>query len=346
MATIAHYLPTNHRHQLGVMDVALMLEVAEQLEIDTEHLLNTLGLAEREWFSQHAQITYADKLMLFQAVNQAFDGYGLGLKCGERATLNHFGMLGFAVLSSANVEQALSIGLKYLGLNGPLFSVELSVEQGRASIVMDNVLDIGELLPFCSEFFLSALMALFAELTGSDLRDAHLTFPYVAPDYVDHYSQRFGDQLEFEQACLSLSFDASLLALPVKNQDTTQLQRYLHSCSAVCETLESPHWLPNQIKTMLYQSGGQCPNLTHIAQQYGCSESTLRRRLRAHNTSYHKLVDEARSDLAKEFLLATQLTVEEIGFRLGYSEAANFRRSFKRLTGLTPQQFRGQKRTS
>jgi len=343
MTIISHYLPTDHRHQLGTMDVALLLQVANQHGIDTTQLLTTMPYSLAELASGQVQMTYADKLVLFRAVNQVFQGQGLGLLCGAQARLSHFGILGYAVLSSATIEQALRTGLKYLNLNGPLFSVTLIEQQGRASIVMENVLDIGELLPFCSEYFLSALLALFDELTGKPLSDARLTFPYAAPYYVADYQRRFGGNLEFDHTHLSLSFDAQQLALPVKTHNVNQLKQYLHSCAAVCEALASPHRLPNQIKAMLYQSSGQFPSLSNMAAQYGCSERTLRRRLTEHNTCYQTLLSEARVVLAKEYLLGTQLTVEEIGFRLGYSDAANFRRGFKRLTGQTPQQFRGEK---
>ncbi|TMX45000.1 hypothetical protein DA100_04875 [Vibrio sp. Hep-1b-8] len=77
-----------------------------------------------------------------------------------------------------------------------------------------------------------------------------------------------------------------------------------------------------------------------LAVQFGCSERTLRRHLEQCCTSYQQLLNEVRADLAKEYLVGTRLTVEEIAFRLGYSDSANFRRAFKRWTGTTPQHFR------
>ena len=44
--------------------------------------------------------------------------------------------------------------------------------------------------------------------------------------------------------------------------------------------------------------------------------------------------------LAIEYLRKTDMTTEEIGTRLGYSDAANFRHAFTRWTRKLPSDFR------
>lgn len=340
MELIAEYRPTDHRHQLGVMDLALLLDALESFGISPKQLLLDTGLEAIDWHDEQAQITYADKLMLFRHLNQQLPNLGLGLLVGERATLSHFGVLGYAILSSRTVEEAIKTGFKYLNLNGPVFSVKVVKDHQNASIVLDNVLDIGDLLPFCCEYFFSALSSLFEELTGQKLEILALSLPYPEPSYSGSYRERFGCETEFEAESLSLRFSVQALSLPLKTHNADMLSHYLQSCESVVALLQSPYRLTNQIRASLYQSAGVFPSIEEMAEQYGCSSRTLRRQLLLHNTSYQQLVGEVRSDLAKEFLLRTELTIEEIAFRLGYSDAANFRRGFKRWTGMTPQRFR------
>ncbi len=47
-----------------------------------------------------------------------------------------------------------------------------------------------------------------------------------------------------------------------------------------------------------------------------------------------------RVELAKDLLLATHLSLQEISERLGYSSPAHFSNQFKKLTGLAPSEFR------
>jgi transcriptional regulator GlxA family with amidase domain len=43
---------------------------------------------------------------------------------------------------------------------------------------------------------------------------------------------------------------------------------------------------------------------------------------------------------ARQMLRASDVKLEEVACRLGFSDAFHFSKTFKRLTGLSPQQFR------
>ena len=60
----------------------------------------------------------------------------------------------------------------------------------------------------------------------------------------------------------------------------------------------------------------------------------------AQGTSYRELADEVRCRLAIEALRSRELTVAQVGERLGYRDTANFRRAFKRWTGRVPADYR------
>ncbi|PAU37789.1 AraC family transcriptional regulator [Vibrio coralliilyticus] len=340
MEVIAEYLPVDHRYQLGILDISLLLSVVEEYGLDADSLLNYAGLSDIDWHSQESHISYSDKLLLFHYVQKYFPNIGLGLLLGERATLSHFGILGYAVLSSRTVFEAIKAGFKYLDLNGPVFSVRVSRDDDTASIEIENDLEIGELLPFCTEYFFSSITSLFFELTGQQLVLQKLELPYPKPDYTTHYADRFRCNVIFEQPRCVLTFKANVMDLQLASHNSDLLSTYLHSCESVIAVLQSPTRLSNQIKAILYQSVGMFPSIDDIAVQHGCSVRTLRRLLTEEQTSYRELVDEVRFELSKEFLVRTHLTIEEIAFRLGYSDSANFRRSFKRWSGKAPSCFR------
>lgn len=82
------------------------------------------------------------------------------------------------------------------------------------------------------------------------------------------------------------------------------------------------------------------PSLQEVAGRLAVSERTLRRRLRAHDTSYTEILQQVRQDSAARALLCSSLTVDEIAAMLGYTETANFRHAFRRWFGYPPQTFR------
>jgi len=77
-----------------------------------------------------------------------------------------------------------------------------------------------------------------------------------------------------------------------------------------------------------------------MAARLDMSVRTIHRRLSLLGQSYQGIVDEVRQSLAKEYLQGTTISVEEIAHRVGFSETANFRRTFEKWTGFTPAQFR------
>lgn len=97
--------------------------------------------------------------------------------------------------------------------------------------------------------------------------------------------------------------------------------------------------------SMLRGGSGEAANLPAVAEQMGCSVAALRRRLRARGASFRSVKNEVLDDLAKTWLRRTQLTVEAIAERLGYSDGYAFRRAFRRRNEQSPLRYRQQYRS-
>ena len=54
-----------------------------------------------------------------------------------------------------------------------------------------------------------------------------------------------------------------------------------------------------------------------------------------------ELLREVRTQLAIAYLRNTSISLDDIAYRLGFSDAANFRHAFKRWTGNSPGTYRG-----
>lgn len=342
MEFIAQYQPSAHRYQLGTLDVALLMQTLQKKGANIEGLLSALAITNRDWASEESTLSYADKLRLFRAVCQAYPNEGIGLRVGQQSNLSQFGVLGYAIGTSPSVLEAVKTGFKYLRLNGPLFSVRLRQNKQNAIIQIENTMDIGELLPFCSEFFLSAIVAMFRQLTGQSLNPTRLRLPYSAPSYAQEYHSCFACHVEFQQPNIELQFPLEALYNPVAEYDSVTLRRSLRTCQFAIETLESPQSLMQQIKSSLYRSPAKLPSIEEIAREHGCSSRTLRRELKKQGVNFQSLRNDVIRDLATEMLLKTELTIEEIAYRLGYSDSANFRRAFKMWTQMSPSTLRDQ----
>lgn len=77
-----------------------------------------------------------------------------------------------------------------------------------------------------------------------------------------------------------------------------------------------------------------------IASELELSSRTLDRELARRGTSFRCLLDDLRRELAEEYLREGGHTLCEIACHLGYSDAANFSRAFRRWNHQSIQAFR------
>ncbi len=87
-------------------------------------------------------------------------------------------------------------------------------------------------------------------------------------------------------------------------------------------------WLPSGV-----------PSQESIAQSLHQSPRSLQRKLSAQGLTYKQLLEEIRSELARQYLKEPGRSVSEVAYLLGFTEPSNFARSFKRWTGQSPQAF-------
>ncbi|MTW19590.1 helix-turn-helix transcriptional regulator [Allochromatium palmeri] len=86
------------------------------------------------------------------------------------------------------------------------------------------------------------------------------------------------------------------------------------------------------------------PHLSLVAEIVGMSERTLQRRLAQSGSTYSDIVQEARFSIASDLIADSDLNIADIAFAAGYDNAPHFSRAFKRLTGMTPRDYRLQAR--
>lgn len=84
--------------------------------------------------------------------------------------------------------------------------------------------------------------------------------------------------------------------------------------------------------------------LADVAEIAGVSTRTLQRKLAHVGLSYSDILDTVRHEHASRLLQDTECRIIDVAFSSGYTDPAHFSRAFRRMTGVTPRQFREQSR--
>ena len=77
-----------------------------------------------------------------------------------------------------------------------------------------------------------------------------------------------------------------------------------------------------------------------IADKMHMSPRNLQLKLAAEDTTFQDTLDSTRQNLAVGYMQQSHLAITEIAFLLGFSDASNFTRAFRRWFGVSPREYR------
>lgn len=86
------------------------------------------------------------------------------------------------------------------------------------------------------------------------------------------------------------------------------------------------------------------PTVAEVAEMAGISVRSLQRKLSGAGLSYSDLLGAARFEHAARLLRDSDAKIIEIAFSSGYTDPAHFTRAFRRISGVTPREYRDQSR--
>ena len=164
------------------------------------------------------------------------------------------------------------------------------------------------------------------------------------PTLLQEYKTVFQADVQFEQPCSALLVSKRQLAFPIRQADPQLLQTLLQHATGVLAMIDQHETITRKVKNLLrLQLHDTLPRKETIAHQLHMTARTLQRRLSEEGTSFQALLNDLRRELAEYSLAHTQLSLDDIGTRLGFAESRSFHRSFKLWTGMTPGYYRGLK---
>ena len=88
---------------------------------------------------------------------------------------------------------------------------------------------------------------------------------------------------------------------------------------------------------------GRRPTIEDIADALHISSRTLQRRLQDENSSFQRVLEDARHHLARNYLVNPVLELNEAAYLLGYEDSNSFVRAFRTWEGVPPARWREQR---
>jgi AraC-like DNA-binding protein len=286
-----------------------------------------------------ARVTVMQYVDLFAALIRTMGDDGLGF-FSRRLRRGCMALIARSALDAPTLETAIRRARRTFDL----LQDDVRSHQARDGTLAGFALELTPAAPkFMHELLLRVFWRLFAWLAGGKLKLARIDFAFEPPAYREEYNVVFPTPLRFGCGTSAFWFDARQLNVPIR-QDADSLRAFLRDAPSA---IIMPRWSANtstsRVRVQLQSRQSAWPDLAETAAALGMSTATLQRRLAAEHTSFQKVKDELRRDVAVVRLNAGHATLAEIAFELGFADSAAFQRAFKSWTGSAPGSYRQQR---
>jgi len=310
------------------------------LDVDVAPVLNRLGMGVSDLEALPERLSPTVFHDLWQAVTEATNVRGFGVRIADLVQLGEFARFGDIVATSATLGDALMRGLRLFRLVSE--TVSLSAELGTRRVVLAlQVLHKTKLHPESVEFLLGTVVTFGRRITGRYAPPLEVRLAHERPRDPSLIQQFFGCPVIFAAGENAIVLDSAALLTPVVFHDPERCAALQREAEALLADLARPGAFRSDVVTAISNeiSDGD-PSIERVAARLSLHPKTLARRLRTDGITYRQLLDEVRFRLARRYLEQPELSVTEIAFRLAYSDKRAFNRAFRRWTGRAPDHYR------
>jgi AraC-like DNA-binding protein len=320
------FIPARHQPAL-VLDYARSRELDEQGEL----VLRGTGLRGWEMPAADSMLSPAQYLQLLSNVMRALDSPDTSFMLGQQMLPGHYGALSHALLQARNLRQALEILGAGQARLCPLLTPRLRHEGGMAVLYWTDSFGAPSQMPALVEMHMTAVTAMCRWLSGE-----RLPWRYCmnrgAPAHVEQHEVHLGSDLRF-----NCHLDAMLINPAWLDRPWPRGNGMVASVAAA--EAGSGALMPSLLTALydyLLDHIRLGPTLELSAADFGISPATLKRHLARHGSHFQAELDQVRAHVAIQLFQMRGYDNEAVAQYLGFHDATNFRRSFKRWTGLTP----------
>lgn len=335
---------TLHR-QVSTMSIFPLLQCAAAEGLATPVLLAGSRLAEAQLRDAEAMVPFEEELVVVRNYLAHTRQPHPGLAASAYYHYNSFGVLGAALVSHADMLAACRFLVRYVALTFTPFVVTL---QETDTQLQAGYLDRGD-LGDCRGFYLLRDLAFLRNLCREASPDhwpaliEGMDIAMPAPAQVEAVREFFQWPLRFDAEATVIHADKARLREPLRLANPVTLALMQRQCDELLARRAPASWR-ERVEGLLLAAPQADP--ATVADRLCCSERSLRRHLQQEGCTFQDVAAQLQQQRAEHFLRHSRLTVEAIAHRLGYSETAAFAHAFKRWTGRTPSQFRGQPPTA
>jgi AraC-like DNA-binding protein len=307
--------------------------------------LTESALAEREFIAAN------ELAKIFRNFDRYAPDRGWTARLGAQFNMATHGPLGFAALSAPTLGEALDVmGALQESRNTALSAQTFATDTHYVMQVADITAE-----PDFRDWLVEVVLKIVEELLSTILghrvgKNVLIHFSHPQPQGFAPLLAGFDSTVVFGAPDNSIAVPLAWRHLPSPLYDESVYRANVIKCreqiaarnQAGSIAVAVRNRLSNHFDTLLLHTGtiAAPPTLEQVAQAMHLTPRTLIRKLQREDTAYKTVLENLRRDYAQRLLQDARLKVTDVAEVLGYREAANFTRAFKRWYGVSPATWR------
>ncbi|SFG11563.1 transcriptional regulator, AraC family [Duganella sp. CF458] len=270
-------------------------------------------------------------LQLLSNILRELDSPDTSFMLGQQLLPGGDPALSAALRQAASLQHALEIVCRWPSRLLPLLRPRLHLADGQIVLYWTDSHGAPGLRAALVEMHMTALVSLVRWLGGQRL-PWRFCFNRARPRHIEQHEVHLGGELRFDCQLDAMLLDAGCFSQPWPNGNADACASAL---AAAGQAGQVPS-LTDALYDHLLADVRRSPTLESASAAFGISPATLKRHLARYGTHFVAELDQVRTHVALYLFQSRRADNEAVADYLGFHDAANFRRSFKRWTGLTP----------
>src|SRR6516162_4011532 len=328
------------QHSCAAFWVRGIAEMLKAEELDVAALFDEAGL-ETVALSDPDSRFPTEKVSLLWELAVARSGNAtIGLVKSNIVRAASFDVVAYTMMSSPHLLGILESLNRYVGIVSDAASIVISEDDEGYRMILEL---FGGGRPVPRQRFEFDLMTIFSFcrwVTNRDLRPLALELRFPPPADLRPYQDAFECPLRFNAAANALLFARADVLAPLPTAHPLLAEVHQRFATERLQRLDHLQTSTRVRAAIIRRLPAGEPRRTEVAAALEISERGLQRRLQTEGTSFQRLLDDTRRELAQQYLGQTDVSLADATYLLGFGDRSSFFRACRRWFGTSPRRYR------
>lgn len=330
--------PSLNQRIFAPFKIATVIDTVAARGIAAEAVLDRTGLTLAQVHDPHTLTSIGQYLVACENIVACGAGFADAFAIGSRLHLSAYGMYGYALMCSPTMRDFFDFAVRYQPLATPTVRLDWRTE-GDVAIWQFREIYRDMMSSDVRTFLVRQQMKMtfthIRDTAGADNLPVQALFAIPEDAHAADDVRALSCPCLYGQAANELHYPIGILDQTPELGNRLTRTMMEETCERLIGQSRISSGWSGEVYQLLLNAPSQFPSMTVAAVQLGLEERTLRRRLAAENASYDAIVDDVRRKLAIEYLQMTRMSVDDVAWKVGFSDSSNLRRAIRRWTGKT-----------